>query len=176
MNYICKRGHEAVRGEGCQVCARITVRAWQKAHPERMKYYDKKYSARKRAAASAWHAKHREAANAGRKQRYHRDVAADPVGVKLKSLVSVAKHRELEWRLPLALARDLITDNCFYCGVDPRPTNGIDRVDSSLGYLENNVVTACRQCNLAKLDSSRSDFELWIKRAAAHQAQFEELQ
>lgn len=59
---------------------------------------------------------------------------------------------------------DLITDNCFYCTAAPNPLNGIDRVDNSGGYTEDNVVTACRMCNQAKHTHNRSDFETWALR------------
>lgn len=53
---------------------------------------------------------------------------------------------------------------CFYCGADPvvvesyvnrsngfpYSTNGIDRVDSGVGYVNGNVVPCCPRCNFAK--------------------------
>lgn len=66
--------------------------------------------------------------------------------------------------LPRELFDDLITDVCFYCGIQPNPVNGIDRVDSSIGYVEDNVVTACRYCNRAKSDQSMEEFISRCKR------------
>lgn len=83
-----------------------------------------------------------------------------------------AKRRGLEWTLPEGLALDLVTDNCFYCGAAPKPTNGIDRVDNSKGYVENNVVTSCRSCNVAKLDRPLDGFLAWVKQAHAHQERY----
>ena len=42
--------------------------------------------------------------------------------------------------------------------------NGIDRVDSSKGYVEDNVVSCCKYCNTAKNTMSRDEFFKWIKR------------
>jgi hypothetical protein len=42
--------------------------------------------------------------------------------------------------------------------------NGIDRLDSSLGYTEQNTVSCCKNCNFAKNTMSQNDFYLWIKR------------
>ena len=42
--------------------------------------------------------------------------------------------------------------------------NGIDRVDSSKGYVEDNVVSCCKYCNTAKNTMSRDEFLKWIKR------------
>ena len=36
--------------------------------------------------------------------------------------------------------------------------SGIDRIDSNLGYLENNVVPCCKFCNFMKLNLTTEDF------------------
>ncbi len=36
--------------------------------------------------------------------------------------------------------------------------NGVDRVDSSRGYVKDNVVSCCKHCNLAKRDRTAEDF------------------
>lgn len=63
---------------------------------------------------------------------------------------------------------DLMNGECHYCGDAPRIyreggrdvlRNGIDRVDSSLGYVPGNVVTCCGTCNKMKLDH---DEQWWI--------------
>lgn len=70
--------------------------------------------------------------------------------------------------LPKLLFMDLVTDSCFYCGVAPVTLNGIDRVDTSRGYEIDNCVTACWDCNVAKNDKTREEFETWLRRAASH--------
>ena len=74
----------------------------------------------------------------------------------------------------------LVSDNCFYCGVDPLQKfnnphfrgefkyNGIDRVDSSKGYIEGNCITSCGQCNMAKRDYTFKEFIKWIERVHKH--------
>lgn len=68
----------------------------------------------------------------------------------------------------------LAEKECFYCGeppkygyhnkhsrsgkYDPWVRNGIDRVDSSIGYRSDNVVTSCTQCNRMKNAYSQRDF------------------
>jgi hypothetical protein len=42
--------------------------------------------------------------------------------------------------------------------------NGLDRVNSSLGYTVNNVVSCCASCNRAKMDLSLDEFLLKIKK------------
>jgi len=80
-----------------------------------------------------------------------------------------AKASGREFSLPRALFDDLLTDNCYYCGAPPvNGRNGIDRVDSGGGYTEDNVVTACTRCNMAKRTQSREEFMLWANRVARH--------
>ena len=73
---------------------------------------------------------------------------------------------------------------CHYCGVrhstaypnynkkDGTPKyhgayqhNGIDRIDSAIGYVSDNCVPCCQQCNYAKNDSSVEEFKTWLQRA-----------
>lgn len=82
-----------------------------------------------------------------------------------------AAKRGLAFALPEALFRDLLTDRCFYCGSDPAPVNGIDRVDNAVGYVEGNVVTACKVCNRAKNAMGREAFEAYLRRAGRWLAQ-----
>ncbi len=77
-----------------------------------------------------------------------------------------AEKRNLEWDILPQHLEYLIFQDCFYCGRPAtkgtiakdrkyklQPTqkrNGIDRIDNSLGYNLNNVVTCCYICNRAK--------------------------
>jgi hypothetical protein len=90
------------------------------------------------------------------------------VGGRIAIYKSNAKRGGVPFELPDALCADLITDRCYYCGLEAGPYNGIDRVDNASGYHEGNVVTACAQCNLSKNDWTKTEFEAWIYRAADH--------
>lgn len=46
--------------------------------------------------------------------------------------------------------------------------NGLDRLDSSKGYLSTNVVSCCKYCNTAKNIMSVEDFMKFIKRVYDH--------
>ena len=59
---------------------------------------------------------------------------------------------------------EMINKNCFYCGVEPLPRNGLDRKDNNSGYTMDNVVTCCETCNRAKLQMSENEFLNWIER------------
>ena len=79
-----------------------------------------------------------------------------------------ARVRNLEFSIEKELLRDLVTDRCYYCGAASQPTNGIDRVDNSKGYVFGNVVTCCRTCNLSKSDRSGDEFLDWVRRVYSH--------
>lgn len=77
---------------------------------------------------------------------------------------------------------------CHYCGVSPQRVvnaanfpgwgynsdyqrkcgnftfNGLDRVDSTKGHIENNVVPCCWDCNYMKRDKTTEEFLLHIRR------------
>lgn len=50
-----------------------------------------------------------------------------------------------------------ITDTVFYC-------NGIDRIDSDIGYIEDNVKPCCTLCNRAKHTMKVDEFISWVKK------------
>jgi len=50
------------------------------------------------------------------------------------------------WRIP-----------CYYCN-DSIETIGLDRIDSSKGYIINNIVSCCTKCNYMKRDLNKEDF------------------
>ena len=71
--------------------------------------------------------------------------------------------------------------DCHYCGAAPTPTNGykawhpkvtingLDRINPSIGYFNDNVVACCKVCIIAKLDKTEDEFLSWLKRVARHQ-------
>jgi hypothetical protein len=77
--------------------------------------------------------------------------------------------------------KEISSRNCFYCDSEPTPTkghrdwsayiltNGLDRIDPSMGYLYNNVVACCKWCNMAKLDRTVEEFYSWITKLSEHQ-------
>ena len=95
-----------------------------------------------------------------------------------KDYKSGAKKRNLKFELSLEEFYDIITKNCSYCGqepiehindniiktIDPPKHNGVDRIDSSKGYLKKNVTSCCSKCNYAKHEMNIEDFKFWIKK------------
>lgn len=117
--------------------SRDWMRKWRKKHPENAK--------KQSLSAMKWQKKNpiRHARNEYKKR---------------------ARNKNIIYEIPNDLFEKMVMNNCFYCGVSPNPINGIDRLDSSQGYFQENIVTACKQCNLAKNSTSFDDFIAWIKR------------
>jgi hypothetical protein len=110
---------------------------------------------------------------------------------KASNYISQAKKRKIECTLTYDEIIKLLRGNCFYCNNPPSNIynarlrnrinkknkvqyavnnseeysifyNGIDRVDNSKGYIQENVVSCCTQCNTAKLNNNLDDFKNWI--------------
>ena len=74
---------------------------------------------------------------------------------RYRRLVYSAKHgrkrRSIELRLTFEEYVELIKQPCFYCGDDlPTDGSGLDRKDNTKGYVKENLVPCCEQCNKAK--------------------------
>ena len=85
-----------------------------------------------------------------------------------------AIKRHIDFSLGFEEFRVLTSQNCFYCGLEPKQVtssgrnhyfyNGIDRINSDLGYVNNNVVPCCKSCNHSKSYFSQEEFYQWAKK------------
>jgi len=86
-----------------------------------------------------------------------------------------AKHRKKEFNLTLDEFNKTVQQSCFYCKQSPKKVkikgryghvfvNGIDRIDSSIGYAMENIVPCCKTCNSAKGQMNSQQFKEWIQR------------
>lgn len=86
-----------------------------------------------------------------------------------------ARSRKKNFELSFDEFKEIVLSNCHYCGNPPsmktvyRKTefvlyNGIDRIDSKLGYTKDNTVPCCEYCNKAKFTMSKEDFRDWVER------------
>ncbi len=73
----------------------------------------------------------------------------------------------------------LITQkNCFYCGLPPSGIvkdsrkeflySGIDRIDSSKGYVKGNILPCCKPCNFMKNKTSQEEFIRQVHKVSDH--------
>jgi hypothetical protein len=62
-----------------------------------------------------------------------------------------ALTKQLHFELNIEYFTELVKDKCYYCGkIQDKGFNGLDRIDSKFGYIENNCVSSCKMCNMMK--------------------------
>lgn len=101
-----------------------------------------------------------------------------------------ATVRDINWELTVEDVKRLGQQQCSYCasggsnvvkdpighGTRELRFNGIDRLDSNLGYTLNNVCACCKTCNLAKHIMGVNEFYQWVLRVASkHEVTFNKL-
>lgn len=98
------------------------------------------------------------------------------------------RHKKLDTKnkvLDFKTFKNISKSSCKYCGLEYSKEiedrlsersdgkklsdniikiNGIDRVDSNIGYTKENSVPCCKYCNFAKHTMSEDDFYKWIRR------------
>ncbi len=91
-----------------------------------------------------------------------------------------AKQRNRAWELTEEQFRELTSSCCHYCGREPQQItrwshyngdyayNGIDRKDNEQGYIFDNVVPSCSECNFLKVRRDYSRFLEQVERIANH--------
>jgi hypothetical protein len=78
---------------------------------------------------------------------------------RLRLIKSGATKRGLEFNISLEwYLENGWKKKCYYCGGDTQ--DGLDRIDNSVGYIENNLVPCCINCNRAKATITQKDFLL----------------
>lgn len=87
-----------------------------------------------------------------------------------------AKRKNRDFLISKDQVKDLIYSKCKYCNRFPTQhiyksyvyphghlVHSIDRVNSNVGYVSNNVVTCCQKCNIMKMDLSVEEFLEHVK-------------
>ena len=88
-----------------------------------------------------------------------------------------ARRRKFSFELSLEEFKSIVLQSCYYCDKEPSIVetdrsrletkilrNGIDRKDSSIGYVLENSVPCCSECNYIKNSLSADDLICWIKK------------
>jgi uncharacterized protein YacL (UPF0231 family) len=97
-----------------------------------------------------------------------------PINKLFGAYERAAKSRGYEWLLSKDEFSQLIAQNCFYCGGEPKSKyttcskhpvndnvliyNGVDRKENNIGYTKENCITACGVCNRMKMDLDYNAF------------------
>lgn len=88
----------------------------------------------------------------------------------ISSYAAGAKSRKLDWKLTDTQVMDIVVRPCYYCGNLPSErrghwksycvqfVNGLDRIDSKIGYVSENVVSCCKMCNRMKSNYGKEEF------------------
>jgi 5-methylcytosine-specific restriction endonuclease McrA len=102
----------------------------------------------------------------------------------LQGIQQKSKKRGWDSWITFGEYQNLIHQPCTYCGdIDSNVMrdrlrikvpisgtvvryNGIDRIDSSKGYVTGNVVPCCKRCNIAKNDMTFDEWREWSQRLA----------
>jgi len=85
-----------------------------------------------------------------RKRNYSAE-AYNNINAYYTKTLSDAPKRGLSFNLNFDEFNTLVVSKCYYCDYSKdSETNGIDRVDNSLGYETNNCVSCCKICNRMK--------------------------
>lgn len=89
---------------------------------------------------------------------------------KIGAIRGMAKKRGKDFTLNPEYAAKLLVQSCVYCGKenDDKNINGIDRIDSSHGYIYGNVQTCCAVCNRMKNDLPENQFFEHLKQIISY--------
>lgn len=101
--------------------------------------------------------------DAERRRKDIRKKGAEPAS-KLYNIERDANRNNYEWDLNYESAKELLFQDCFYCGSPPTKNqlNSIDAVKHQLGFISGNVVPCCETCNRIKGSIKLANF---VKRA-----------
>lgn len=73
---------------------------------------------------------------------------------KIKTILNSANYRNISFdKNDIEILKNMLVQECAYCGFQPSDIenlNGLDRVDSNLGYSASNTVSCCATCNAMK--------------------------
>lgn len=86
------------------------------------------------------------------------------------------RGKKLPWTLTFEQYHAIVSKPCAYCDAAPSQAtkvvgqfkNGIDRVDSSVGYHAPNCVPCCARCNVMKGAMTVADFLQHVARIYSH--------
>ncbi len=90
---------------------------------------------------------------------------------RLYAIKRQAQIKGIQWNENMTdqLCYQMMTSNCFYCDFLSNETlNGIDRMDSMIGYSQTNSVSCCKKCNFMKGSLDANTFINRCKHISKH--------
>ena len=99
-----------------------------------------------------------------------KEVWSDSKSVPYKEYLRRAMKKDLDFALTKDQFIKIVNDNCYYCDKEKSENhkNGIDRKDNKIGYIIDNCVTCCGQCNYMKGSLTEDEFINTCKRVSEY--------
>jgi len=157
---------------------KLYMEMWHKNHPGYWKIWTKK----NKEYANKWRSNYNKRPDRKKKlNEYKRKYYKTPKGRSIclskshkynrtpkgrfSSYKRHARRRKLYFLLSFEDFNAFLNKPCFYCG---DISLGLDRIDSSVGYIKENCVPCCFRCNSMKSNLTQSEFFSHIGKIAAN--------
>lgn len=156
-----ERGRDR-KGRELSEDAKETKRIWRVNNPEKIKEYLDKYR-----QSYVYKNRQNERNRVLREYRiknpekFHKynEKRKQNIEYKLYYYKNRAKEKSYSWEITDEYAFELFSEPCFYCNeFNEYGINGIDRVDNNKGYIDDNIVSCCMECNMIKCDMEIDTF------------------
>ena len=84
----------------------------------------------------------------------------DVITVNYKKYKMRASERSIDFMISKEFLEEKTKESCYLCGKMPSQThkNGLDRMDNTVGYIEDNCKSCCGNCNYIKRDNTYDAF------------------
>jgi hypothetical protein len=95
-------------------------------------------------------------------------------GTVYRAYLQGALRRKCKFTLSVQEVFNLVCKPCYYCGREGLnhtlgfDYNGIDKIDANEGYVINNVVPCCKDCNVMKRKMLIHDFLQQVERISEY--------
>lgn len=98
----------------------------------------------------------------------NKEVWCNSNSVPYNRYLARAAEKDLEFVLTKNEFAKFVNDKCYYCNKDTHINhkNGIDRKDNDIGYIIDNCVSCCRECNYMKGILNENEFIETCKRVS----------
>ena len=141
----CKRGHDLTPGNrtahgACRTCVNNRARIWTKENRTKIN-----------AGRQKWLAKRREDPEYRAQKRAYERTYSRTYRSRFSDAKQHAKRHSRQFTIPFDSYVSLLCLPCHYCGRKLNETSvGLDRIDSTIGYVLHNVVPCCWECSMIK--------------------------
>jgi hypothetical protein len=141
---------------------KTTKKQWRENNPDKVKEYLAKHRASEK-YINRQDKRNRVLreyrTNNPKKFQVYNERRKQDIEYKLSYYKRRAEKKSFDWSITDEYALQLFTEQCYYCNCFSISTiNGIDRVDNDKGYIEDNVVSCCTECNMIKCETNIEEF------------------